>query len=839
MRGSSVLDCDLFELAGRVLDEFPETLPFSDFGPYRILKPIGKGGMGEVFLAYHEATLRRVAIKFLRASWPEPDLRERFIREVHTLAELEHPFIARLYEVGVHPNGTPYFGMEYVEGKPLDEYCRERESSLEERMRIFRSVCEAVQFAHTRLIVHRDLKPSNILVKDDGTPKLLDFGIAKQLENAGQAANQTQTQVRFTPAFAAPEQLRREPVGVYTDVYTLGVILYGLLAGKPPYDLEKCSPGEAELIIAGEHEPERPSLSAHRVEASKAAWNDLDVLCLKAMKKDVQRRYSSVVELMQEIDRYLQGEPLKARPDTLRYRFGKFLRRNRSAVLAGALTTALIIGLVLFFTLRLARARSAALAEAARTQHVERFLEKLFEGVDKDAGPAANLRVVTLLDSGVQEAQSLNRDPAIQADLYATLGTIYRKLGNLDKADLLLHSALERRRSLGGLQDSATVDNMLALALLRIDQAQLPEAEKLIRATLAMDTHLGAGTPAMVRANAALARVFTERGQFDQAIELLNKNLRLQSAQAPDTDRAETLTLLADAHFYLGHYSLADSLYKQALKISEQLYGPRHPRGAGIHVDLGNIQVRLAHYTAAEQQFRQALAIDQSWYGSDHPQTARAEGYVAQALDLQGRYEESRILLGHALAVTERAYGRGHPRVAVILSDLGFIATATGNLNEAEADFSRMAEICRSTYGERNQFTAIALCNLASVYMKEEQYARAEKILRNVLQIDLRVLPAGHLNTAIAQIRLGRALVRQHRYREAEQYTLAAYDALKKQSSSPLDYLRSARTDLVQIYKALQQPGKAAYFQSELEAGHAQAEPRSSVKSASQVVQTR
>ena len=339
----SILDTDAFQLAGRILDAVAAPPAFEDFGPYRIEDQIGKGGMAEVYLAWEESANRHVAIKFLRRTWAEPDLRERFAREIKTLGKLEHPLIARLYDMGVHPDGTPYFAMEYVaKGKALDEYCRERGYSVEERLGLFRSVCDAVQYAHSHLVVHRDLKPSNILVGRDGTPKLVDFGIAKQLESLDEAANQTRTQLRFTRAFAAPEQLRGEPVGVYTDVYALGVILYELLAERPPWELDGLSPVEAEVLLTGPREPEKPSAvaapnNAHISGPDKAAWRDLDQLCLKAMKKDAGERYASALELTQDIDRFLNGEPLKARPSTWRYRARKFVGRNRKAVATVAL----------------------------------------------------------------------------------------------------------------------------------------------------------------------------------------------------------------------------------------------------------------------------------------------------------------------------------------------------------------------------------------------------------------------------------------------------------------------------------------------------------------------
>jgi eukaryotic-like serine/threonine-protein kinase len=280
--------------------------------------------------------------------------------------------------------------MEYVEGVPLTEYCVEHRCSIEERLRLFRAVCEAVQYAHQHAVIHRDLKPSNMLVKPDGSIRLLDFGIAKHLENLetpaklGQAElgraelsraekDQTMTGLRLmTPAYAAPEQIRGDRVGVHSDVYSLSVIVYELLAGNLPFELSRLSPGEAETILT--QDPERPSAIARDVaktpdansnisSLSKTAWADLDVLCLTAMHNDTKRRYQSVEALMRDIDHYLKGEPLEARLDTFRYRLGKFVTRNRHAVSAAALVFTIVVGLVIFFTVRLAKARNAALDE--------------------------------------------------------------------------------------------------------------------------------------------------------------------------------------------------------------------------------------------------------------------------------------------------------------------------------------------------------------------------------------------------------------------------------------------------------------------------------------------
>jgi serine/threonine-protein kinase len=803
---ASVLDRGLSEAAGRILGAPLDSASPREFGPYRLQRILGEGGMGIVWLAERADTGNVVAVKFLPHAGLSPARRERFGREIRTLGKLKHPYIARLYDAGTLSDGTPWFVMEYVDGLPLLEYCRREEQPIEERLRLFRKVCEAVQYAHGQAILHRDLKPSNILVERDGAPRLLDFGVARELQATDENPELTRPGLRFlSPDYAAPEWIRDGTVGLYTDVYSLGVILYEMLAGSRPADREH---------------PEKPSVAMRNSGRGKAASGDLDLLCLEALHHDPQGRYSSVEALIRDLDHYLEKEPLEARPESVRYRAGKFIARNRPAIFASGLVAVLVIGLIAFFTLRLAKARNAALAEAARTQRVERFMENLFEGGDKDAGPADDLRVVTLVDRGLQEAQGLDADPAAQAELYETLGTIYRKLGKFDRADSVLQAALERRRLLAHVDETAIAGSLLELGVLRADQARLPEAEDLIRQALAIDLRrLPPGHPAIARATVALGKVLGERGQYEQAIEALGQAQRIEAAQGGASgELAETLESLADANFYLGHYAASDSLNRQALEILERLRGPRHPSLADVLVNLGNVRIQLGHYPEAEAYFRRALAINESWYGKDHPLTARTENYVAQALNWQSRYDDSRSLLQHSLAATERAYGKSHPRVALVLSNLGFVAVELGTLKEAEEYFTRMAEIYRSSYGNQHQYTALALANLASVYMKEEQYSRAEEVFREVIRIYALALPAGHLNTAIAEIKLGRALIGQKRFREAEEHTLAGHEILNRQANPSNDYLQGARADLGKIYDALGEADKAAKFRAEVAA---------------------
>src|SRR5271163_1855099 len=397
-RGASLLDRDIAHVAHQVFhDSSSEFRPFQEFGPYRIIKKLGEGGMGVVYLAEREDLGSQVAVKILRDAWLSPARRARFAAEQRTLAQLNHPSIARLYDADTSPDGTPFFVMEYVEGVPLTNYCRQHNCPATERLRLFREVCEAVLYAHQHAVIHRDLKPSNILVKDDQTVRLLDFGIAKQIESLGDSVDQTLTGLRLmTPAYAAPEQIRGEQVGIQADVYSLGVILYELLAGRLPFDLSKVTPAQAERILT-EQEAEKPSTADHDgnvADASRAAWADLDVLCLTAMHKDARQRYQSVDALIRDVDHYLKGEPLDAQPDSLRYTVGKFARRNWKPLSGTAAVLAMVLGLVIFYTVRLTRARNAALAQDERTERIQQFMLNLFQGGDPSAGPADDLRVV-------------------------------------------------------------------------------------------------------------------------------------------------------------------------------------------------------------------------------------------------------------------------------------------------------------------------------------------------------------------------------------------------------------------------------------------------------------
>jgi eukaryotic-like serine/threonine-protein kinase len=829
-RGGSMLDLDVSQVADQILNPTdPSAGSPKEFGPYRGIRPIGEGGMGVVYLAERDDLGTQVAIKILRDAWLSPARRARFAAEQRTLAQLNHPSIARLYDADTSPDGTPFFVMEYVEGVPLTAYCKQHNCSVPERLRLFRDVCQAVLFAHQHAVIHRDLKPSNILVKRDGTVRLLDFGIAKQIEALGTSAEQTITALRLmTPAYAAPEQIRGEPVGIHSDVYSLGVVLYEMLAGRLPFDVSNRTPAQAEKILT-EQQPEKPSgAHAEAAEASlaasdfaaplsRSAWADLDVLCLTAMHKDPQQRYQSVEALIRDVDHYLKGEPLEARPDSWSYIAGKFARRNWRALSAAAAVAALLVAMVVVYTVKLTRARNAALAQAARTERIQQFMLNLFQGGDPSAGPAKDLRVVSLLDGGAQNARSLDAEPAAQADLYDTLGNINEKLGRLDDANKLLRSALDERTKTFGPDSKEAAESMLALGALRDTQAQYDEAEKLTREALDIyKRRLPPNDPAIGKAMLQLGGIFEDRGEYPQSIATLEKTVAFFSAPgSSQADLADSLHELANANYYAGNKAVSEDINLHALNLYKEIYGEHHPRVADILINLGAIKLDAGHYPEAEAYDRRALDIVQNWYGKDNVVTATDLTILARALVYENRLDEASALLQQSLAIKEAAYGKVHPSVASTLNELGSVALKQGkDYAAAEAYFTRMADICRQVYGEHHYWYATALANIGSVYSAEKDWPRAEEQFRMVIPIFIETQSATSTNTGIARIKLGRALLHQRRYAEAETETRAGYEILVKQMDPKVSWLVNARADLVDEYKALKKPEEAAKIES-------------------------
>jgi len=627
----------------------------------------------------------------------------------------------------------------------------------------------------------------------------------------------------MTPAYGAPEQVSAGRLGIHTDVYSLGVVLYELLAGRLPFDLADRTPNEMERIIV-EQEPDRPSVVARRTpalpvgssrlqSASKAQWADLDVLCLTAMHKDPARRYASVEALIRDVDHYLTGEPLEARADTLRYRAGKFVRRNWRAVTMATVTVAMIVGLTVFYTVGLANARNVALAEAARTLRIQRFMMDLFQGNEDEAvGPADSLRVVTLVDRGVQQARSLDLDPVVQTELFETLGNLYRSLGKFSPADSLLRTALARRRTLFGPTHPSVASSLIALGELRIAQAEYDSADVLVRQGLDLAKRTRPATdPEIGKATKALGQLLYEQGSYEKAVPVLEEAIRLQTrGDTASPGLASAITDLANTYFYLGKFALSDTLNQRALEMDKHLYGPRHAFVADVLINLGAIRFEWAKYPEAERYYREALDINTAWYGVNHPETASSLTALGRCLASEQKLVEADTVLRQALEVLERVYGPVHPRVASALNEYSRVKQSEGKLDEAEAGFRRMAEMYKTIYHDKHYVISIALSNIAGVLQERKQYAQAEALFREAIQRYDSLLAPDHQLAGIAHARLGRVLRLQGRWADAEKESLAGYTILMKQPVPAVFWVQRARMDLAIEYDSLGRPAEAA-----------------------------
>ena len=823
-RENILLDADLEGTARAMLDFGPlPSLIQKQIGPYRVLRLLGEGGMGVVYLAERTDIGGQVAIKLLRDGWLSPMRRHRFRMEQLTLAQLNHPSIARIYDSNTLEDGTPWFVMEYAEGLSLTDHWSQHGGSIRECLGLILRVCEAVQYAHSHAIIHRDLKPSNILVAEDGAVKVLDFGIAKQLNAEEDQDDRTITGLRMmTLAYAAPEQIAGKAVGVYTDVYALAVLLYELVTGRIPRR-EYQPMDEASAGGRREVEAEKPSLIVRRDRPeirghlSKTEWADLDVLALKGLEADPERRYRTVDALMRDLRALLDGRPLEARPNRWSYTASKFVRRNRGALLGVAATLLLVASTVVFYTIRLEKARNAALREAARTLRIQQFTESLFDGGDKSSGPAQDLKAVQLLDRGRLEAASLGGDTEMQSDMQETVGTIYQRLGKLDLADPLLVAALEERKKLFGNANPKVAEALVALGLLRKDEGKLDEAENLVRQGIEIDKGTST-TPAhdKARSMVALGSVLEVRAKYDQAALILEEALKLEPQNREATvETAESLSELANVYFYQGKYEQSEALNNQALQIDQRLLGEDNPAVAQELNNLGAIAMNRGDYRTSEAFYRRALKIVESWYGTDHPETAANLTALAQPLTFDKENDEAQSLLERALAIQRHVNGPVNSTVATTQNQLGILAFQRKKFDVARGYFSQAMETWKQLFGDKYPSVAVAYSNLGSVCLEEKNFACSEKMYREaVTRFD--TYSPNSLNDAVAHTKLGRVLLREGRFSDAEKETTFGYRYLVKNMTPADRFLTAARKDLVSIYEGLHDGAKAAQITAEL-----------------------
>lgn len=815
-------------------------------GPYRIVRSLGRGGMGEVFLAERadEQFRQQVAIKLVRRGLLSRNIQGRLKLERQILATLDHPNIARLFDGGTTADGTPYIVMEYVDGEPIDIYCDSRSLSVEQRLRLFQVVCSAVHRAHQNLIVHRDLKPSNILVARDGTTKLLDFGIAKMLDDRQMMHTMAVTQHDYrmlTPDHASPEQIRGDFITTASDTYVLGVVLYELLCGCKPFTLQGNRLGDLERAIC-EETPPPPSMVVQTREDGAAIARqrgtsqarlrrelagDLDNIVLMAMRKEAERRYSSVEQFAADVQRYLDGMPVLARADAWSYRAGKFLARHALVAGLAAAFVALLIGFSITTYVqagRIAQERDVAQVERVRAESSQRraeavseFLIDSFRLADPSHARGKEITAREILDQGAARiTQELGAQPALQATLLDTIGSVYLSLDLPADAQPLIEQGLAVRRKLFGERHIDVANSLYSLTRVYEKKGDLKTAEALAVDSLAINTLL-TGEDSVETAGSLCRLGVLQHAKGDQngAERNLQECLRIRVARLGRDH--EELTIPLDTLARLAQdrrdFVTAERLYREAVEIDLRNHRENHPQYVRHLHNLATALHGQGNLDAAEPLYRETVDLFRKILGPEHSETLDASGNLGRLLEDRGRFDEAQQIYATALAASRKLHPEPHVDVANLLSDLGRLALARKQYPEAEQRLREALQIYRATLPPGHSYTAGALTNLGRTLLELNRPQDAEAILQRALEEWSKALGTASPYYALARAFLGRAWAMQGRFAEAEPALLETYPVLMR---AGLDEHHTAAVrrwieDLYQSTGRRQQA--AAYFQ--------------------------
>ena len=707
-----------------------ETPVPSSIGPYRLVKKLGEGGMGEVWLAEQtEPVKRQVALKLIRSGIYSGSLLQRFKWERQSLAMMDHPAIAKVFEAGSTPAGQPYLVMEYVPGLPITEYCDQRKLPIRERLELFIRTCEGVQHAHQKAVLHRDLKPANILVIEvDGQPmpRIIDFGLAKTTAPTLDDQTILHTQAGTfmgTPGYMSPEQAdsATEDVDTRADVYSLGVVLYVLLTGFLPFEAKK-APVHEFLRRLREEDPLKPSakIEAEKETATSTAsargiepgelrtllTGDLDWIAMKALEKDRNRRYGTPLELSADIRRFLDNEPITARPASTAYKLGKYVRRHRIGVAFAAGIALLLVG----FSVIQARQLRRITRERDRADRVSNFMTQMFKVSDPSEARGNTITAREILDRASKEIDTgLKGDPELRAQMMDTMGQVYNSLGLYSHGTELLKQTVAVRREVLGPNNVQTLSAIQELGLALLNEGHYEEARK------------------------------TE----EEAVSVGSRVLRPE-----DRSLLQSRRVLAECVSFLGHPEQAEQPLRQILAAQTRVLGPGSIDVLTTRYNLGETLAEQTKFAEAEKLERETLDLDRRVLGPEHPQTMLQMLSLAFILNGMRKGAEAEKLLRETLNLSRRVLGPEHPYTLSAMRSLGWALSTEGQYPEAEKLQTDVLNISRRSLGNEHPETLNAMASLGFTFMQEKKYAAADKVLTDAWNIQRKTLGPDHPEVA-------------------------------------------------------------------------------------------
>ncbi len=781
-------------------------------GRYHLVRRLGEGGMGEVWLAEQkEPVRRRVALKLIKGVNTQETI-ARFNSERQALALMDHPAIAKVFDADTTPEGAPYFVMEYVAGAPITNYCNLHRLSTRDRLELFVRLCDGVQHAHQKAIIHRDLKPSNILVTEvDGkaAPKIIDFGVAKALTRLGDETMYTRAGGLIgTPGYVSPEQAGSsgEDIDTRTDVYSLGVVFYELLAGAPPLDLEKVGLEEF-LRRLREDEPPKPSTKISTQDPSsstevasqrqtvpealaKQLRGELDSIAMKALEKERSRRYPSASEFAADIRRYLNNEMVLAVPPSLAYRARKFGVRHRAAlVTACAFVLVLVAATVISIRQSIRANREAAVAQSVNDFLLRDMLSQASASNQSRGKLDPDIKVRTALDRAALRIEGkFQQQPEVEAAIRNTMGGTYVQLGQYAEAQKQFERVLELRRKTLGDQDPQTVATRAALGNVARNRAQYAEAETLLAPALEFQRRvLGPENAETLRTMSDLEAVYNERGENAQAealgISLVEVQRRVLGPENVDT--LSSMNRLANVYDEEGKLDKAEALHSQTLEIRRRVLGPEHPSTLLSMGNLANVYYDEGRFAESRALKSQCVEISRRILGPEHPDTLRIVDNLATTYAAEGKPAEAEAIFSRNVVVERRVLGPEHLQTLRTMCNLAWAFTLEGKFAQAEPLYKQVIEISHRVLAPEHTVAMQALGNLESVYQQQGEYAKAESVAVQVLAAERRQ-PNDEDGIASASADLAMAYASQGKFAEGEPLASSALETGRK--TSPDDW---------------------------------------------------
>ena len=830
------------EAAESLLVEHQDRLIGARIGNYRIVSILGQGGMSTVYRGERDDAKyqQTVAVKVLHHAALHPRLRSRLHSERHILATLAHPSIARLIDSGELEDGTPYLVMEHVDGEPIDTYCDTRTLFVRERLELFVRVCTAVQYAHRNLVVHRDIKAANILVTSDGTPKLLDFGIAKLLapESLRHTVPVTRLQERIlTPENAAPEQVLGRPITTATDIYALGVLLYQLLSGRSPYRLMSYSQLQLERAICMD-DPMRPSqivvaklgaetdadrsrlsdrrgLSPQRLRARLTG--DLDAIVAMAMRKEPDRRYPSVEALADDISRHLLGRPVLARQGDWRYNTAKFLRRYLlavSAVAAAFLGLVLIAGVTLWQNHRIEIARDATAQERDRAQQVSAFLVDVFSQADPFTAQGHDATAKDLLDRGAAKITgNTSLQPEVQAQLLESIGLAYRRQGLSERAIPLFEQAVAIRR-----QEKPVDNHRIAAALANLARA-LIDAGHLVSAEAYLQQALELSRKGDQSSSTETADILVQYAQFELNAKSDPQHSRKLFEEALGIYRsilggqhlsvAVTLSGLAAAATWMDDFAAAEQYEREAIEIFRATVSRNYPDHAVALATLGYILMERGQYTEAEQLLKEALEIERGVFGEHNVRVAQAEAHLGDLYERRGETAKAIETMQAAVSVAKQGLGVEHYLTGYYLNALADLYIKAGDLPAAEAAAREALAVYAQSLPPQHLYVGSVKLTLGEILLRRGSLAAAEAELRSSVDINTALAGADSWRSARSAASLAWVLIKREKYAEGEPMLVTARARLLASVGAHHPATEEATDRLVEYYRARHRDAEA------------------------------